>query len=165
MRAACHGRGDVLSYDTYCRGRGEGQSVSRRDGCRCGGGPCALCHVDSCACPWSGGAPLAPHPTRANFNPVSWGYIDMPLRDQLAPTILIVGEYSGAMAAACRKRFPDHIAITVDFRRSESSAAHHSVAPLAIYPDSTMAQTGVSGPVVVDGESFSDALFASAGQG
>jgi len=31
--------------------------------------------------------------------------------------------------------------------------------------DSTMAQTGVSGPVVVDGESFSDALFASAGQG
>jgi hypothetical protein len=30
---------------------------------------------------------------------------------------------------------------------------------------STMAQTGVSGPVVVDGESFLDALFASAGQG
>ena len=28
-----------------------------------------------------------------------------------------------------------------------------------------MAQTGVSGPVVVDGESFLDALFASAGQG
>ena len=27
-----------------------------------------------------------------------------------------------------------------------------------------MAQTGVSGPVVVDGESFLDALFASAGQ-
>ena len=39
----------------------------------------------------------------------------------------------------------------------------HNVAPLAIYPDSTMAQTGVSGPVVVEGESFSDALFASAG--
>ena len=28
-----------------------------------------------------------------------------------------------------------------------------------------MAQTGVSGLVVVDGESFLDALFASAGQG
>ena len=41
----------------------------------------------------------------------------------------------------------------------------HSVAQLAIYPDSTMAQTGVSRLVVVDGESFSDALFASAGQG
>ena len=41
----------------------------------------------------------------------------------------------------------------------------HSVAQLAIYAFSTMAQTGVSGPVVVDGESFSDALFASAGQG
>ena len=33
------------------------------------------------------------------------------------------------------------------------------------YRCSTMAQTGVSGPVVVDGESFLDALFASAGQG
>ena len=39
----------------------------------------------------------------------------------------------------------------------------HSVAQRPIYPDSTMAQTGVSGPVVVEGESFSDALFASAG--
>ena len=123
----CHGRGDVLSFDTYCHGRGEGQSVSRRDGCRCGGGPCALCHIDSCACPWSGGAPLAPHPTRAEFNAVSWGYIDLPLRDQLAPTILIVGEFSGAMAAACQKHFPGHVAITVDYRRSESSAAHQSL--------------------------------------
>ena len=41
----------------------------------------------------------------------------------------------------------------------------HIVAVLAIYRCSTMAQTGVSGPVVVDGESFLDALFASAGQG
>ena len=41
----------------------------------------------------------------------------------------------------------------------------HIVALLAICTDSTMAQTGVSGPVVVDGESFLDALFASAGQG
>ena len=41
----------------------------------------------------------------------------------------------------------------------------HIVAVLAIYRRSTMAQTGVSGPVVVDGESFLDALFASAGQG
>ena len=44
-------------------------------------------------------------------------------------------------------------------------AAPHIVAVLAIYRCSTMAQTGVSGPVVVDGESFLDALFASAGQG
>ena len=41
----------------------------------------------------------------------------------------------------------------------------HSLALLAVGTDSTMAQTGVSGPVVVDGESFLDALFASAGQG
>ena len=42
---------------------------------------------------------------------------------------------------------------------------HHTVALLPEGSHSTMAQTGVSGPVVVDGESFSDALFASAGQG
>ena len=41
----------------------------------------------------------------------------------------------------------------------------HIVAFCAIYAASTMAQTGVSGLVVVDGESFLDALFASAGQG
>ena len=41
----------------------------------------------------------------------------------------------------------------------------HNVALLPQGPDSTMALTGVSGPVVVDGESFLDALFASAGQG
>ena len=41
----------------------------------------------------------------------------------------------------------------------------HTVALLPEGSHSTMAQTGVSGPVVVDGESFSDALFASAGQG
>ena len=41
---------------------------------------------------------------------------------------------------------------------------HHIVALLAAWSYSTMAQTGVSGPVVVDGESFLDALFASAGQ-
>eukprot|EP00964_Phaeocystis_antarctica_P010431 scaffold5740_cov65-Phaeocystis_antarctica.AAC.1 len=36
----------------------------------------------------------------------------------------------------------------------------HIVALLAVGTRSTMAQTGVSGPVVVDGESFLDALFA-----
>ena len=41
----------------------------------------------------------------------------------------------------------------------------HIVAFWAIYAASTMAQTGVSGLVVVDGESFLDTLFASAGQG
>jgi len=40
----------------------------------------------------------------------------------------------------------------------------HIVALLAAWSYSTMAQTGVSGPVVIDGESFLDALFASAGQ-
>ena len=49
--------------------------------------------------------------------------------------------------------------------RRQSACARHIVAVLAIYRCSTMAQTGVSGPVVVDGESFLDALFASAGQG
>ena len=44
-------------------------------------------------------------------------------------------------------------------------SAAHIVAFCAIYAASTMAQTGVSGLVVVDGESFLDALFASAGQG
>ena len=48
---------------------------------------------------------------------------------------------------------------------SVSAASLHIVAGLAIYARSTMAQTGVSGPVVVDEESFLDALFASAGQG
>ena len=47
--------------------------------------------------------------------------------------------------------------------QAEGLGAEHSVAQLAIYAFSTMAQTGVSGPVVVEGESFSDALFASAG--
>ena len=55
------------------------------------------------------------------------------------------------------------------FQLSQSQSSHrktnHIVAVLAIYRCSTMAQTGVSGPVVVDGESFLDALFASAGQG
>ena len=48
---------------------------------------------------------------------------------------------------------------------SASAPRVHIVAGLAIYARSTLAQTGVSGPVVVDGESFLDALFASAGQG
>ena len=50
-------------------------------------------------------------------------------------------------------------------RTKRSRAEPHIVAGLAIYARSTLAQTGVSGPVVVDGESFLDALFASAGQG
>ena len=41
----------------------------------------------------------------------------------------------------------------------------HIVALLAVGTRSTMAQTGVSGPVVVDGESFLDALFACACRG
>ena len=48
---------------------------------------------------------------------------------------------------------------------ARDSCATHIVAGLAIYARSTMAQTGVSGPMVVDEESFLDALFASAGQG
>ena len=45
-----------------------------------------------------------------------------------------------------------------------TNAQWHSVAPLAIYTVSTMAQTGVSRPVVVDGENFLDALFVLARQ-
>ena len=42
----------------------------------------------------------------------------------------------------------------------------HTVAiPVRESPLALMADTGDSGPVVVDGESFLDALFASAGQG
>ena len=47
-----------------------------------------------------------------------------------------------------------------------STARGHTVAiPLRESRRALMAQTGDSGPVVVDGESFLDALFASAGQG
>ena len=102
-----------------------GLTVTARAGCRCGGGPCARCGVDSCACPWSGGAPLAPRPTRAEQNPVSWGYIDLPLRDPCAPTILIVGEFSGVMADACRRHFPRDVTLTVDYRLTEGNAGLH----------------------------------------
>ena len=44
----------------------------------------------------------------------------------------------------------------VDNGLVRSSDYFHIVAVLAIYRCSTMAQTGVSGPVVVDGESFCD---------
>ena len=49
--------------------------------------------------------------------------------------------------------------------RRSPSCPSHIVALLAVGTSSTMAQTGVSEPVVVDGERFLDALFASAGQG
>ena len=55
---------------------------------------------------------------------------------------------------------PDH-----SVKCAGSSKTGHNVALLPQGTNSTMAQTGVSGPVVVDGESFLDALFASAAQG
>ena len=109
----------------FCSALQDGLTVFARAGCRCGGGPCSRCGIDSCSCPWSGGAPLAPRPTRAAQNPTSWGYIELPLRDPCAPTILIVGGYSGEVAAACRAHFPSHIALTVDFRRAEGSTGLH----------------------------------------
>jgi len=50
-------------------------------------------------------------------------------------------------------------------RGAHPCVAQHIVALLAVGTRSTMAQTGVSGPVVVDGESFLDALFACACRG
>ena len=100
-----------------------GATDTARAGCRCGGGPCRRCGVDSCACPWSDGAPLAPRPTRAEQNPAAWGYVELPLHDPYAPSILIVGEFSGEVAGACRRHFPRHVTLTVDFRRAEGGAA------------------------------------------
>ena len=61
--------------------------------------------------------------------------------------------------------FPDDALARNAKRCMHAKEQAHIVAVLAIYRRSTMAQTGVSGPVVVDEESFLDALFASAGQG
>jgi len=49
--------------------------------------------------------------------------------------------------------------------RWHAAKDRHIVALLAVGTRSTMAQTGVSGPVVVDGGSFLDALFACACRG
>ena len=104
-------------------------------GCSCGGGICAGCGADTCACPWSEAGPAPPArggggdaahdamgtATRA-LSERAWGYIDVPLTLADAASILVVGEYSGACAIACRARFPDRIVITVDHRPGEQIA-------------------------------------------
>ena len=93
-------------------------------------------------------------------------------------TRMSVSHEMGVRAAhASRRRSARHAPPNWATRRSRGSrrlarrhalvraSGPHIVALLAVGTRSTMAQTGVSGPVVVDGESFLDALFASAGQG
>ena len=74
------------------------------------------------------------------------------------------------LTCACTCLLTDSTAAVVAAAASAAAAAgcaaaSHIVALLPVGTISTMAQTGVSGLVVVDGESFLDALFASAGQG
>ena len=68
---------------------------------------------------------------------------------------LLLLERSTALPKPCSR----HASFTI------CSCLLHIVAFCAIYAASTMTQTGVSGLMVVDGESFLDAIFASAGQG
>jgi hypothetical protein len=87
-------------------------------GCLCGGGICSECGVDSCACPWDGDKPAPPTITAASLqrNATEWGFIELPRGDPYAPTILCMGDASGAMAAACAARFPSEICLAVDYR-------------------------------------------------
>jgi len=100
-------------------------SITHTDGCSCGGGVCSVCLNDSCACPWLDGKPAPPPPLRAAANAPAFGYVDLPLGDPYAPSIIIVGEFSGAFAKACRERFPSEITLTVDFRLAEHGFGLH----------------------------------------
>jgi len=87
-------------------------------GCNCGGGVCTACGADTCACPWDGSFPAPPIPSTAALqrNHIAWGYVELPLSDPLAPTILIVGDTAGAMARACSLTFPTELCLTVSHR-------------------------------------------------
>ena len=87
-------------------------------GCNCGGGICAACGADTCACPWDGSFPSPPIPSTAALqrNHIAWGYVELPLGDPYAPTILIVGDTAGAMARACSLTFPAELCLTVSYR-------------------------------------------------
>ena len=86
-------------------------------GCLCGGGVCRVCGIDSCACPWDGDRPAPPAISAASMqrNSTEWGFIELPRGDPYAPTILCMGDASGAMATACAARFPSEICLAVDY--------------------------------------------------
>jgi len=56
-------------------------------------------------------------------NASPWGYLELPLGDPYAPTILLMGDAGGAMARACAARFPTEISITVDYRTHRAAGA------------------------------------------
>ena len=87
-------------------------------GCLCGGGVCAACGTDTCACPWDGSAPSPPMPNAATLqrNATEWTFVELPLGDPYAPTILLMGDASGAMAKACAHAFPAELCMAVDYR-------------------------------------------------
>ena len=96
-------------------------------GCLCGGGVCTECAADTCACPWDGSDPVPPVPDAASMlrNATPLGFLDLPDGDPYAPTVLCMGDASGAMAKACAKRFPTEICLIVDFRTRRAADAPH----------------------------------------
>ena len=78
----------------------------------------AACGTDTCACPWDGSAPSPPMPNAATLqrNATEWTFVELPLGDPYAPTILLMGDASGAMAKACAHAFPAELCMTVDYR-------------------------------------------------
>ena len=96
-------------------------------GCLCGGGFCSACAVDTCACPWYDGQASPPVPSLASMqrNESTFGYVELPIDDPYAPTILCMGDASGAMARACQARFPSEICVTVDYRTRRRADAPH----------------------------------------
>ena len=122
-------RDDHLFHDCSCCGAAHAIPAPPRTlgGCLCGGGVCLFCHADTCACPWDGDTPAPPVPTSASMqrNAGPWGYIELPLGDPYAPTILLMGDAGGAMARACATRFPTEISITADYHTRR--AAHHGL--------------------------------------
>ena len=89
-------------------------------GCHCGGGTCG---ADTCACPWDGSRPAPPTPSTEALqrNATEWGYVELPLGDPCAPTILIVGDTRGTMARACTLAFPAELCLTVSYRTRRKS--------------------------------------------
>ena len=81
---------------------------------------------------------------------------------QLRETALLLGQASRAAALATDA---DADALLPHAPRADGAAAPHIVALLAICTDSKLLRSGVSRRVMVDGESFVDALFACACRG
>ena len=104
-------------------------------GCLCGGGVCTACAADTCACPWSGGAPAPPTPDAASMrrNAIPLGYLELPGGDPYAPTILCMGDASEAMAKACVARFPTEICLVVDFRTRRAAQRPGAAPPFGLY--------------------------------